>query len=140
MSVPAVVPLSIEVSDRGVGLLCLAILIALVVRTTLVYRATGRFPIRIKPSDSVDDYLHFVLVAVLAGFFVNLVLLRLPSWLAAAPGSMLAVQRTRVRPHSINTLPAATSVKRRVRRRGRISSASVPGMSLLATKSMSASR
>ena len=110
MSVPAVVPLSIEISDRGVGLLCLAILIALVVRTALVYRATGRFPIRIKPSDSVDDYLHFVLVAVLAGFFVNLVLLRLPSWLAAAPGTTLAALYDIAGPFAVLEQPAVRLV------------------------------
>lgn len=89
MSLPAIMPLFIEIPDRGVGLLCLAILIALVARTVLVYRSTGRFPIRIKSSDSVDDYLHFVLVTVFATFFVNLILLRLPAWLAAAPGTAL---------------------------------------------------
>lgn len=89
MSAPATEVFSLQVSDRGVGLLCLAILIALVVRTLIVYRASHRFPIRIKPSDSVDDFIHFVLVAVFASFFVNLVLMRLPSWLSAAPGTSL---------------------------------------------------
>lgn len=87
MPAPTVLEASLQISDRGVGLLCLAILVALVARTIIVYRATHRFPIRLKPTDSIDDFIHFVLVAVVTLFFVNLVLMRLPSWLSAAPGT-----------------------------------------------------
>ena len=81
----------LDISDRGVGLFCVAILIALVVRTILVYRSTQRFPIRIKRSDSLDDFIHYILIGVFASFFVNLVLMRLPLWLSATPGSSLAL-------------------------------------------------
>jgi protein-S-isoprenylcysteine O-methyltransferase Ste14 len=81
----------LHISDRGVGLLCVAILIALVVRTIIVYRSTRRFPIRIKRSDRLDDFIHYILIGVFASFFVNLVLMRLPSWLSAPPGSSLAL-------------------------------------------------
>ena len=80
----------LHISDRVVGLLCVAILIALVVRTILVYRSTQRFPIRIKRSDRLDDFIHYILIGVFASFFVNLVLMRLPSWLSATPGTSLA--------------------------------------------------
>jgi protein-S-isoprenylcysteine O-methyltransferase Ste14 len=83
--------LPVQISDRTVGLLCLAILMALVVRTIIVYQATGRFPIRIKRSDSLDDFIQYILIVVLVSYSVNLVLMRLPSWLSATPGTSLTL-------------------------------------------------
>lgn len=78
------------IPDRWVGLFCLAILFALAVRIMLVYRETGRFPVRLDRPDTVDGIVRLSFAAVASLFAVNLLLLRLPSWLSAEPGTAFA--------------------------------------------------
>lgn len=80
----------LAIPDRWVGLFCLAILLALALRTLLVYRRTGRFPIRLDRGDTIDGVVRMTFAGVALLFAVNLLLLRVPSWLGAEPGSELA--------------------------------------------------
>lgn len=81
---------SATIPDRWVGLVCLAILLALTARTVVVYRATGRFPVRLDRADTIDGIVRTAFGCVAGLFLLNLLLLRVPSWISAEPGSAFA--------------------------------------------------
>lgn len=72
--------------DRMVGLFGLAVVLALTARTLIVYRRTGKFPIRIHVADTAHDFIHAMIAVVFAMFFVNIVLMRLSGWLGMRGG------------------------------------------------------
>lgn len=74
-----------SIDDKWVGRLGLLILGVLVARTLLVYRATGRFPVRFNDTSTAHGFNHAVLFAVIVAFAANLILMRLPRWLSREP-------------------------------------------------------
>ncbi|MBU1211799.1 MAG: isoprenylcysteine carboxylmethyltransferase family protein [Alphaproteobacteria bacterium] len=82
--------MEILIGDKWVARFGLVVLVLLVVRTALVFRATGRFPIRFHRTDTAHGFVHLVLAGVLVAFALNLSLLRLPAWLSLQPTDALA--------------------------------------------------
>lgn len=82
--------MSEAIGDHWVGRLGLLILVLLALRTLLVYRATGRFPIHGHDTETAHGFNQVAMAVAAVGFAVNLLLLRLPNWLSFKEGHRLA--------------------------------------------------
>ncbi|KUO57860.1 MAG: hypothetical protein APF80_09310 [Alphaproteobacteria bacterium BRH_c36] len=82
--------MEILIGDKWVSRFGLVVLVLMVVRTALVFRATGRFPIRIHGTETAHGFVHLVLAGIALAFAINIVLLRLAAWLSLEPADGLA--------------------------------------------------
>lgn len=70
------------IDDKWVGRFGLLILVILTVRTVLVFRATGRFPIRFHDTATAHGFNLTVLSLTFLVFALNLLVMRIPQWLS----------------------------------------------------------
>ncbi len=74
-----------SIGDIWVGRLGLLILVLLAVRTYLVFRATGRFPIRFHDTQTAHGFNLTALSGTFLAFMLNLLIMRAPKWLSLQP-------------------------------------------------------
>lgn len=74
-----------SIGDIWVGRLGLLILVLLAIRTLLVYRAAGRFPIRFHDTATAHGFNLTAMSVTFLAFMLNLLLMRAPNWLSLPP-------------------------------------------------------